>query len=168
MFFGNCRVRVADWIERLQREGVRGADLVFACIGPALEIFSRYRLQLRLLTVAAVELPEYLEKVWEVVGRTALRQVLAAPGHGHGDNGLAGAFEEDSRLTALFLWTLQKHGRADDLTAREEVDRYRGRGEGGRSARLYASLRCGAPVRPTHGHQSRSLEQPYHRSDERA
>jgi hypothetical protein len=29
-------------MERLQDEGVRGADLVFACIGPALEIFSRY------------------------------------------------------------------------------------------------------------------------------
>ncbi len=35
--------RVGDWMERLQGEGVRGADLVFACIGPALEIFSRYR-----------------------------------------------------------------------------------------------------------------------------
>ena len=34
--------RVGDWMERLQSEGVRGADLVFACIGPALEIFSRY------------------------------------------------------------------------------------------------------------------------------
>jgi putative DNA methylase len=34
--------RVAHWVERLQGEGVRGADLVFACIGPALEIFSRY------------------------------------------------------------------------------------------------------------------------------
>jgi adenine-specific DNA methylase len=34
--------RVGDWMERLQGEGVRGADLVFACIGPALEIFSRY------------------------------------------------------------------------------------------------------------------------------
>ncbi len=33
---------VTDWMERLQSEGVRGADLVFACIGPALEIFSRY------------------------------------------------------------------------------------------------------------------------------
>jgi putative DNA methylase len=27
--------RVGDWMERLQGEGVRGADLVFACIGPA-------------------------------------------------------------------------------------------------------------------------------------
>ena len=35
--------RVADWMERLQGEGVRGADLVFACIGPALEIYSRFR-----------------------------------------------------------------------------------------------------------------------------
>ena len=26
--------RVGDWMERLQAEGVRGADLVFACIGP--------------------------------------------------------------------------------------------------------------------------------------
>jgi adenine-specific DNA methylase len=34
--------RVGDWMERLQSEGVRGADLVFACIGPALEIYSRY------------------------------------------------------------------------------------------------------------------------------
>ncbi|MEK7996164.1 MAG: DUF1156 domain-containing protein, partial [Planctomycetota bacterium] len=30
--------RVGDWMERLQTEGIRGADLVFACIGPALEI----------------------------------------------------------------------------------------------------------------------------------
>jgi adenine-specific DNA methylase len=34
--------RVDAWMDRLQREGIRGADLVFACIGPALEIFSRY------------------------------------------------------------------------------------------------------------------------------
>ena len=68
-------IRVADWIERLQTEGIRGADLVFACIGPALEIFSRYR---------AVETAEAQAR-----------------------NGLSGALEEDARLTALFLWTLQ-------------------------------------------------------------
>ena len=32
--------RVKDWMERLQSEGIRGADLVFACIGPALEIYN--------------------------------------------------------------------------------------------------------------------------------
>lgn len=37
--------RIGDWMERLSTEGVRGADLriVFACIGPAMEIYSRYR-----------------------------------------------------------------------------------------------------------------------------
>ena len=35
--------RVRRTVDRLQTEGIRGADLVFACIGPALEIYSRYR-----------------------------------------------------------------------------------------------------------------------------
>ena len=98
-------VRVADWMERLQDEGVRGADLVFACIGPALEIFSRYR-GVETADGRAVGLAEYLEKVWEVVGRTALETVLGAA-EAKARNGLAGALEEDARLTALFLWTLQ-------------------------------------------------------------
>ncbi|MCY4506524.1 MAG: DUF1156 domain-containing protein, partial [Acidobacteria bacterium] len=98
-------VRVSDWMERLQSEGVRGADLVFACIGPALEIFSRYR-AVETADGRPVGLAEYLEKVWEVVGRTALESVLGAA-EAKARNGLAGALEEDARLTALFLWTLQ-------------------------------------------------------------
>ncbi len=97
--------RVADWMNRLQDEGVRGADLVFACIGPALEIFSRYS---KVETAEGREVPlaEYLEKVWEVVGRSALQQVLGTA-EGQARNGAAGALEEDARLTALFLWTMQ-------------------------------------------------------------
>ena len=98
-------IRVGDWMERLQGEGVRGADLVFACIGPALEIFSRYRV-VETVEGREVGLPEYLEKVWEVVGRTALEQVLGTA-EAKARNGAAGAVEEDARLTALFLWTLQ-------------------------------------------------------------
>ena len=100
--------RVGDWMARLQGEGVRGADLVFACVGPALEIYSRYS---RVETVAgdAVPLSEYLERVWEVVGREALAQVLSSA-EAQARNGAAGALEEDARLTALFLWTLQSSG----------------------------------------------------------
>ena len=98
-------VRVGDWMERLQGEGIRGADLMFACVGPALEIFSRYR-AVETADGCAVGLAEYLEKVWEVVGRTALESVLGAA-EAKARNGLAGALEEDARLTALFLWTLQ-------------------------------------------------------------
>lgn len=97
--------RVGDWMERLQSEGVRGADLVFACIGPALEIFSRYR-RVETADEREVALDEYLEKVWEVVGRTALENVLGTA-EARARNGLAGALEEDARLTALFLWTLE-------------------------------------------------------------
>ncbi len=109
--------RIGDWMERLSVEGIRGADLVFACIGPALELFSRYE---------KVETPEgeqvglaanektrseparrgFLSYVWEVVGRTALEQVLGTA-EARARNGAAGALEEDARLTALFLWTLQ-------------------------------------------------------------
>ena len=102
--------RVGGWMARLQGEGVRGADLVFACIGPALEIFSRRR-AVETADGRAVGLAEYLEKVWEVVGRAALSSVLGAAEARAGDGG-AGALEEDARLTALFLWTRQSAGAA--------------------------------------------------------
>jgi hypothetical protein len=97
--------RVGDWMERLQAEGIRGADLVFACIGPALEIFSRYE-RVETAEGRRVTLAEFLEKVWEAVGRAALEQVLGTA-EARARNGAGGAFEEDARLTALFLWTLQ-------------------------------------------------------------
>ena len=112
--------RVGDWMQRLEGEGVRGADLVFACIGPALEIYSRYR---RVETPQGheVTLPEYLERVWEVVGREALKQVLGTA-EAQARNGAAGALEEDARLTALFLWTLQSTGETVDGGVVDETD----------------------------------------------
>ena len=113
-------VRVADWIERLQGEGIRGADLVFACIGPALEIFSRYR-AVETAEGDTIRLPDYLEKVWEVVGRAALQQVLGTA-EAQARNGLSGALEEDARLTALFLWTLQSTTPAEGQEQDDEAD----------------------------------------------
>ncbi len=108
--------RIGDWIERLSAEGVRGADLVFACIGPAMEIYSRYS---KVEDAEGREIPlggdptaaephkrGFLAYVWETVGRTALQQVLGTA-EARARNGVAGALEEDARLTALFLWTLQ-------------------------------------------------------------
>jgi putative DNA methylase len=112
--------RVGDWMERLQSEGVRGADLVFACIGPALEIFSRYA-KVETADGRDVALAEYLEKVWEVVGRSALAQVLGTA-EAKARNGAAGAVEEDARLTALFLWTLQSTTPSTALGAGGETE----------------------------------------------
>jgi putative DNA methylase len=110
------QVRVRSWMERLQHEGIRGADLVFACIGPALEVFSRYAkvvdAEEREISLGGnAEAREahkrgYLAYVWEAVGRMALEQVLGTP-ESRTRNGGTGTLEEDARLTALFLWTLQ-------------------------------------------------------------
>lgn len=112
--------RVAEWMAHLQDEGIRGADLVFACIGPALEIFSRYR-AVETAEGHTVGLDAYLEKVWEVVGRAALQQVLGAA-EAQAGNGFTGALEEDARLTALFLWTRQSTGAADESSPQDAAD----------------------------------------------
>jgi putative DNA methylase len=108
--------RIGDWMERLSSKGVRGADLVFACIGPAMEIYSRHS---RVEDAEGRPIPlggdpeatephrrGFLAYVWEIVGRMALSQVLGTA-EARARNGAAGALEEDARLTALFLWTHQ-------------------------------------------------------------
>ena len=96
---------VGDRMERLHMEGIRGADLVFACIGPALELFSRYA-KVETTDGRTVTLAHYLEKVWNVIGHTALDTILgtAEPNAHHSS---ATELEEDARLTALILWILQ-------------------------------------------------------------
>ena len=116
--------RVGDWMQRLQGEGIRGADLVFACIGPALEIYSRYS-AVETPEGHRVELPEYLERVWEVVAREALEQVLGTA-EAQARNGAAGALEEDARMTALFLWTLQSTGEGTEPGNTEPEDEKEG------------------------------------------
>jgi len=112
--------RIGDWMERLSGEGIRGADLVFSCIGPALELFSRYE-HVETAEGREVKLPEFLEKIWEVVGRSALQQVLGTA-EARARNSAAGALEEDARLTALFLWTLQSTERQNGGAAEDEAD----------------------------------------------
>ena len=69
--------RLEEWMQRLQGEGVHGADLIFACIGPALEIFSRYS-RVNAEDGREVGLPEYLEIFREAAGREALRHRVDA------------------------------------------------------------------------------------------
>lgn len=89
--------RMREWMPRLAKEGVVGADAIFACIGPALEIFSRYS-HVEKANGQIVGLPEYLEQVWAAVAKEALSVVFKGAD--------ASGFEEDGRLTAMWLWTL--------------------------------------------------------------
>ena len=89
--FAGVRVAVEDvgWHD--------GADAIFACLGPALEIFSRYS-RVEKASGEAVSLKEYLEQVWAAVAREALAMIFTGAD--------ATGFEEDARLTAMWLWTL--------------------------------------------------------------
>ena len=90
-------VRIHEWMPRLAKEGVVGADAIFACLGPALEIFSRCS-RVEKASGERVELREYLEQVWAAVAREALSMIF--------EDADATGLEEDARLTAMWLWTL--------------------------------------------------------------
>ena len=89
--------RIHEWMPRLAQEGVVGADAIFACLGPALEIFSRYS-RVEKASGDVVTLREYLEQVWGAVAKEALNLIFTGAD--------ATGFEEDARLTAMWLWTL--------------------------------------------------------------
>ncbi len=91
-------IRIHEWMPRLRRENVVGADAIFACLGPALEIYSRYS-RVERASGEQVPLKEYLEYVWEVVGREALGMIF--------EDADASGFEEDARITAMWFWTLK-------------------------------------------------------------
>lgn len=90
--------RIHDWMPRLAEEGVVGADAIFACLGPALEVYSRYA-RVEKASGEAVLLKEYLEQIWVAVAKEALSLVFQGAD--------ASGFEEDARLTAMWLWTLR-------------------------------------------------------------
>lgn len=89
--------RIHAWLPRLADEGVVGADAIFACLGPALEVFSRHSI-VEKPSGEQVKLKEYLECVWAAVAREALTQIFQGAD--------TAGFQEDARLTAMWLWTL--------------------------------------------------------------
>ena len=96
--------RIHDWMPRLAKEGVVGADAIFACLGPALEVFSKYS-HVEKANGEKVELKEYLEQVWAAVAKEALNMIF--------EGARTEGFEEDARLTAMWLWTLSTGANGD-------------------------------------------------------
>ncbi|MBU3968206.1 MAG: DUF1156 domain-containing protein, partial [Euryarchaeota archaeon] len=108
-------VRIHEWMPRLAQEKVVGADAIFACLGPALEIFSRYS-RVEKASGDVVPLKEYLEHVWAAVAKEALEMIFQGAD--------ATGFEEDARLTAMWLWTLSTgaNGNGNMKAEDESVD----------------------------------------------
>lgn len=89
--------RIHAWMPRLAREGVVGADALFACLGPALELFSRFA-RVEKVSGDLVPLGVYLEHVWGAVAREALSMIF--------EDADTSGLEADARVTAMWLWTL--------------------------------------------------------------
>ena len=104
--------RIHEWMPRLAENGVVGADAIFACLGPALEVFSRYS-SVEKPNGDQVLLQEYMEHVWATISREALSVVFS--------DADASGFEEDSRLTAIWLWSLSTAQGKDDLDSKVAV-----------------------------------------------
>src|SRR5207248_3437481 len=103
---------------RLAQEGVVGADAIFACLGPAIELYSRYE---RVETASGVIVPlggrsgsgdDYLTHVWAAVARAALKTIF--------EDVEASGFEPDGRLTAVWLWTVGAGKPAPDGASLDE------------------------------------------------
>lgn len=104
--------RIRAWLPRLAAEGVVGADAIFACLGPALEIYSRYS-SVETTSGEQVSLKQYLEVVWAAVAREALGMIF--------EGADATGFEEDARLTAIWLWTLKAES-SEEKAEKVEVE----------------------------------------------
>ena len=101
--------RIHEWMPRLTAEGVIGADAIFACLGPALEVFSKFG-RVEKSNGDAATLSEYLEHVWAAVSTEALALIFK--------DADASGLEPDARLTAMWMWTIG--GGTDDGGKRED------------------------------------------------
>lgn len=117
--------RIHDWMPRLAAEGVVGADAIFACLGPALEIFSRYS-RVEKASGEQVTLREYLEHIWAAVSKEALSSLIT-------DTDLS-SLEADARITAMWLWTLTGGQAAGEEADAESDDAAEDDEEGGAKA----------------------------------
>ena len=121
--------RIKSYMKRMREEGVAGADAIFACLGPALEIFSRYSV-VEKPNGDVVTLREYMEKIWEAISQEALAMLF--------DDAETKGFEADARVTAIWLWTMASvlaastnTKKKDDTDDDEEGDKKSSKSKGG-------------------------------------
>lgn len=110
------RQRIGPWTRQLRLEGIRGGDVLFACVTPAIEMYGNFE---RVIDAEGRTVPldadrdaaepherGYLASVWEALSRAALADVFGTSIASSGADP-AESIEPDARLTALLLlWAL--------------------------------------------------------------
>jgi putative DNA methylase len=94
-----------SWLSRMDKEGIIGADAIYSCVGPAIEIFSKYHTVER-ADGSTVSIYQFLDFLWEVIATGALKIL---------DPKLSKySLEDDARLSVMILWTLRQSNIIDE------------------------------------------------------
>lgn len=88
--------RVRQQLDKFWNEGIRGGDFFMSAIGPAIEVFGRYR-RVEKLSGEPVEVKELLEYVEKVVSEFALEHILGSAE--------LGGVDPETRFYLLWRWT---------------------------------------------------------------
>lgn len=96
--------KLCRWLTRMKKAGVMGADAIYSCIGPAMEIFSKYD-SVERASGENVDIDEYIEFVWDTVADEAIK--LLSP-----DSEQSTA-EPNARFSLMAIWTLRQSANLD-------------------------------------------------------
>jgi hypothetical protein len=88
-----------NWLEKMEKSGVIGADAIYSCIGPAMELFSKYE-SVERASGQKVNVEEYLGIVWDTVAEEALKLL--------GPYSVQSTVETDARFFLMSIWTLRQ------------------------------------------------------------
>ncbi|MBN1313671.1 MAG: hypothetical protein JXB30_19870 [Anaerolineae bacterium] len=94
------RVRIRDRLDFFWSQGIRGADFFISAIGPAVEVFGRYK-TVRKLSGEVVSVSDLLTLIQEAVADYALGQIM---------NGRyrMGAVDAPTRFYVMYRWSYGK------------------------------------------------------------
>jgi adenine-specific DNA methylase len=91
----DLEARIHERLDFFWQQGIRGSDFFIAAIGPALEVFGRYK-EVRRLSGQRVTVGEFLNEVRSIVTDYALAQVL--------HDGHVGAVDPATRFYVIWRW----------------------------------------------------------------
>ena len=98
--------RISSWLLRLNQEGIVGADAIFSCLGPAMELFSKWE-SVEQADGTPVSLENYLEIVWDTVANEAMK--LLDP------TSCNKIVDEGARFSMMVLWTLRQSRNTEEI-----------------------------------------------------
>jgi len=104
--------KLEAWLIRMRNSGVMGADAIYSCIGPAMELFSKYD-SVERASGEEIDIDEYLQYVWDTVADEAVK--MLSP-----DSEQSTA-EPNARFSLMAIWTLRQSTNIDYMSG-ENLD----------------------------------------------